>query len=280
MTGVALHRFMDRHHRVFVLTGAGVSTASGIPDYRDEHGAWKRRPPVMILPFLTKPDVYRRYWARAFVGWPRFVSAAPGSAHQALATLERAGRLAQVVTQNVDGLHQCAGSRIVVDLHGRLDVVVCLGCGIRWAPAMATAPDGDADIAYEAASLFTPPRCGGCGGLVKPDVVFFGENVPAPTYAAAREALASADALLAVGTSLMVYSGFRFVAQARDAGLPIAIVNRGHTRADALADLKVDTDAGRALVGLCEAMNLGGHSPQRPNGASSAGTTCSTVSST
>jgi NAD-dependent SIR2 family protein deacetylase len=272
MTGAALHRFMDRHHRVFVLTGAGVSTASGIPDYRDEHGAWKRRPPVMILPFLTKPDVYRRYWARAFVGWPRFRSAAPGSAHQALATLERAGRLAQVVTQNVDGLHQRAGSRTVVDLHGRLDVVVCLGCGVRssrldwqdqiaaanpgWAPAMTMAPDGDADIADEAVSSFTPPRCGGCGGLVKPDVVFFGENVPAHTYAAAREALASADALLAVGTSLMVYSGFRFVAQARDAGLPIAIVNRGHTRADALADLKVDTDAGPALVGLCQALHL------------------------
>jgi NAD-dependent SIR2 family protein deacetylase len=261
-----LRRFLETHRRVFVLTGAGVSTASGIPDYRDDRGQWKRRPPVMILPFRSKPDVYRRYWARAFAGWPSFAAAAPGPAHHALAQLEHAGRITQLVTQNVDGLHQRAGSRAVIDLHGRLDVVVCLSCGDRhsrehwqavmasanagWAPERTQAPDGDADIADHAVAAFAPPFCQGCGGLVKPDVVFFGENVSPATYAAARESLASADALLAVGTSLMVYSGFRFVAQAREAGLPIAILNRGRTRADELADLKVEAEISTALDAL------------------------------
>jgi NAD-dependent SIR2 family protein deacetylase len=258
-----LRRFLVAHHRLFILTGAGVSTASGIPDYRDEHGAWKRRPPVMILPFRQKPEIYRRYWARAYAGWPRFAAAQPGAAHQALAALEQGGGVSHVVTQNVDGLHQRAGSRAVIDLHGRLDVVVCLTCSARharaywqemmtaangdWMPVMAPAPDGDADIADEAILSFVPPYCERCGGLVKPDVVFFGENVPASTYQAAREALSQSDALLAVGTSLMVYSGFRFVTQAREAGLPIAILNRGRTRADAVADLRIDADIATAL---------------------------------
>lgn len=260
----SLRHFLHTHHRIFVLTGAGVSTGSGIPDYRDEHGAWKRRPPVMILPFRQKPDIYRRYWARAFAGWPRFAAAQPGPAHHALAVLERSGHVSQLVTQNVDGLHQRAGSRSVIDLHGRLDVVVCLSCGVRetrshwqavmttqnggWSPAMAPAPDGDADIADAAVASFVPPSCDRCGGLVKPDVVFFGENVPPATYQAARDALAEADALLAVGTSLMVYSGFRFVTQAREAGLPIAILNRGRTRADELADLKVEGEVASTLA--------------------------------
>jgi NAD-dependent SIR2 family protein deacetylase len=265
-----LRHWIAGHTRVFVLTGAGCSTASGIPDYRDENGAWKRRPPVMIQAFRTQEAVYRRYWARAYAGWPRFTAAAPGAAHRALATWERAGSLARLVTQNVDGLHQRAGSREVIDLHGRLDDVVCLGCGRRatrddvqatmaaanphWGVGNGRqegqenpAPDGDADISAALVESFTPPCCDRCGGLLKPDVVFFGENVPGGRVADAREALARADAVLVAGSSLMVYSGFRFVQSAHDIGLPIAIVNRGRTRADEIAELKVEGDVGALL---------------------------------
>ena len=247
-----------------MLTGAGCSTASGIPDYRDERGEWKRRPPVMIQAFRTQEATYRRYWARAYAGWPRFTAAEPSAAHHALAAWERAGSLARLVTQNVDGLHQRAGSRAVIDLHGRLDDVVCLGCGdrtsraavqaamaasnARWVAAAVAAPDGDADIDAATVELFDAPRCEVCGGLLKPDVVFFGENVPGDRYADAREALAGADALLVAGSSLMVYSGFRFVRQAHEAGLPIAIVNRGRTRGDEFADVKVEGDVGTLLT--------------------------------
>jgi NAD-dependent SIR2 family protein deacetylase len=259
-----LQRWMTAHRRVFVLTGAGCSTASGIPDYRDENGEWKRRPPVMIQAFRAEPATYRRYWARAYAGWPRFTAAAPGAAHHALAAWEHAGTLARLVTQNVDGLHQRAGSHAVIDLHGRLDEVVCLDCADRssretaqlvmqeanagWHAAAATAPDGDADIDAAAIESFEPPRCGRCGGLLKPDVVFFGENVPAPRVDGARAALSDADALLVAGSSLMVYSGFRFVKLAHDLGLPIAIVNRGRTRGDELAELKVEGDVGALLT--------------------------------
>jgi NAD-dependent SIR2 family protein deacetylase len=259
-----LQRWVAAHRRVFVLTGAGCSTASGIPDYRDENGEWKRRPPVMIRAFRDKAEVYRRYWARAYAGWPRFTAVAPGDAHRALAAWETAGTLARLVTQNVDGLHQRAGSRAVIDLHGRLDEVVCLGCGARtpredlqslmgavnarWRADAATAPDGDADIDAGAIESFEPPRCPCCDGLLKPDVVFFGENVPTPRVEDARAALATADAVLVAGSSLMVYSGFRFVREAHDLGLPIAIVNRGLTRGDGFAELKVEGDVGTLLT--------------------------------
>lgn len=259
-----LRRWIATHRRVFVLTGAGCSTASGIPDYRDEHGEWKRRPPVMFQAFRMQASTYRRYWARAYAGWPRFTAAEPGAAHHALASWERAGSMAQLVTQNVDGLHQRAASQSVIDLHGRLDRVVCLGCGDRvsrasvqdamalsnprWSTDALSAPDGDADVDAAAIDSFEPPRCARCGGLLKPDVVFFGENVPPARYEAARDALAAADALFVAGSSLMVYSGFRFVRQAHDAGLPIAIVNRGRTRGDDLAGLKVEGDVGALLT--------------------------------
>jgi NAD-dependent SIR2 family protein deacetylase len=259
-----LERWIGRHRTVFVLTGAGCSTASGIPDYRDENGEWKRRPPVMIQAFRTQEAVYRRYWARAYAGWPRFSIAAPGAAHHALAAWERSGTLASLVTQNVDGLHQRAGSRAVIDLHGRLDDVICLGCGDRttrasmqdaiaamnpgWHATPAAAPDGDAEIDPAAIESFVPPRCDRCAALVKPDVVFFGENVPVNRYERARDALARADALLVAGSSLMVYSGFRFAQQAQEAGQPIAIVNRGRTRADDLAELKIEGDVNALLT--------------------------------
>ena len=262
--GEELQRWITSFRRLFVLTGAGCSTASGIPDYRDENGAWKRRPPVMIQAFRADPAVYRRYWARAFAGWPRFTAAAPGDAHHALAAWEGAGRVARLVTQNVDGLHQRAGSRAVIDLHGRLDEVECLTCGMRWSresvqatmrdancgwqASATTAPDGDADIDAAAIESFDPPRCERCDGLIKPDVVFFGENVPRGRVDEAWEALKGSDALLVAGSSLMVYSGFRFVKRAHDSGLPIAIVNRGRTRADDMAALKIEGDVGALLT--------------------------------
>jgi NAD-dependent SIR2 family protein deacetylase len=258
-----------------VLTGAGCSTGSGIPDYRDDRGEWKRRPPVMIQAFRTQEAVYRRYWARAYAGWSRFSAAAPGAAHRAFAMWESAGTLAQLVTQNVDGLHQRAGSRLVIDLHGRLEDVICLGCGRHtsraalqsriaadnpeWAADAVAAPDGDAEIPDAAIASFVAPRCEACDGLLKPDVVFFGENVPADRYARARDALDRADALLVAGSSLMVFSGFRFVRLAHEAGLPIAIVNRGHTRGDDLAELKVAHDVGVTLTAALATTARRGH---------------------
>ena len=260
-----LAAWLARRRRIFVLTGAGCSTNSGIADYRDADGAWKRRPPVTFQAFSGDPQTYRRYWARSSVGWPRFAAARPNGAHAALLRLEEAGLLSMLVTQNVDGLHQRAGSRAVVDLHGRLDEVVCLDCGLRqprdavqatmaranpgWQAAVtAFAPDGDADIGDEAVSRSVAPRCPGCGGPVKPDVVFFGENVPRERVLRAQRALQSSDAMLVAGSSLMVYSGFRFARMAAEAGLPLAIVNRGRTRADALATLRVEDDVGEALA--------------------------------
>ena len=265
-----LHDWIARHRRVFALTGAGCSTASGIPDYRNDDGEWKRRPPVMIQAFRAEDAIYCRYWARAYSGWPRLTGAAPNAAHRAFAAWEAAGTLCQLVTQNVDGLHQRAGSRAVVDLHGRLDVVVCLGCGDRtsraavqetiaaanptWHAAAATAPDGDADIAAAMIESFAAPRCERCDGRLKPDVVFFGENVPRDRYEHACEALAGADALLVAGSSLMVYSGYRFVRLAHEAGRPIALVNRGRTRADDLAGLKIEGDVGSTLTAAVAAL--------------------------
>jgi len=259
-----LRRWLACRRRVFALTGAGCSTASGIPDYRDDQGAWKRRPPVMIQAFRSQEAVYRRYWARAYVGWPRLTTAAPNAAHRAFAAWEANGKLLRLVTQNVDGLHQRAGSRAVLDLHGRLDIVICLDCGARtarsalqaalaaanpgWQAEASTAPDGDADIDAALIESFAAPHCERCGGLLKPDVVFFGENVPRERYVSAFDALSRADALLVAGSSLMVYSGFRFVKLAHEAGLPIAIVNRGFTRGDDLAELKIEDDVGATLT--------------------------------
>lgn len=262
--GAPLRDWLQQHRRIFVLTGAGCSTASGIPDYRDGDGAWKRSPPITLQQFTSGPAAYRRYWARSSVGWPRFLAARPNPAHRALAALEARGRLSLLLTQNVDGLHQRAGSARVVDLHGRLDRVLCLDCGAGFARAavqeaiaeanpgwqarlQGLAPDGDADIDDAAVEGFVAPGCGHCGGRLKPDVVFFGESVPRPRFEQAREALLGSDALLVAGSSLMVYSGFRFVRMAFEAGLPVAILNRGRTRADDLAGLRVDADIGESL---------------------------------
>ncbi len=260
----ALRKWLDRHKRVFVLTGAGVSTASGIPDYRNTDGSWKRNPPVTYQALIGDSATYRRYWARSFIGWPIFSNAQPNASHRALAAFELTDRITALVTQNVDTLHQRAGSRNVIDLHGRLDRVICLACGderprtelqtrmmaanVDWRPRdAAIAPDGDADIDAAAVLKFNPPYCALCGGMHKPDVVFFGENVPRTRYAQAVIALDAAEAILIVGSSLMVYSGFRFARIAHERGAPIAILNRGQTRADALVELKLESDCGAVL---------------------------------
>lgn len=256
--------FAARHPRLLVITGAGCSTAAGIPDYRDESGAWKRSEPMRYQLFVGDAVARKRYWARSMLGWRTMAGALPTAAHHALAQLERAGRVALLVTQNVDGLHQAAGSQSVVDLHGRIDTVCCLGCGARsprrvlqdqlmarnpdWLSLDARSlPDGDADLEGLDFASFDVPDCPDCGGMLKPDVVFFGESVPRDRVAAVREALAQADAVLVAGSSLMVYSGYRFVEEAVAAGKPVAAVNKGRTRADPVLALKVEEDVGSTL---------------------------------
>ncbi len=261
-----LAEFVERAERLFVLTGAGCSTDSGIPDYRDDGGDWKRRQPIRYAEFTRSEGARKRYWARSMIGWPRMAAAQPNAAHHALAALEADGLLDLLVTQNVDGLHQAAGSRRVLDLPGRIADVICLDCRARssrdalqarllaanpsWTHLEAgTAPDGDADLEADTRD-FAVPACEACGGMLKPDVVFFGESVPADRVEAAYAAVAASDALLVVGSSLMVFSGLRFVRAAVKAGVPVAILNRGRTRADDVASLKIEASCGDALTSV------------------------------
>jgi NAD-dependent SIR2 family protein deacetylase len=260
----SLEDFVDRNRRLFVLTGAGCSTSSGIPDCRDADGQWKRRHPVTYQAFMGDEATRRRYWARSLIGWRRIGSAQPNDAHRALARLEAMGKSELLLTQNVDRLHQAAGAIRVIDLHGRIDLVRCMGCERRAAREefqdelgrlnagwldldAADAPDGDADLDGADFSSFVVPACRRCGGVLKPDVVFFGENVPRDRVDAAKRHLELADAMLIVGSSLMVYSGFRFFQWAASAGKPIAAVNLGRTRADGLIALKVEQACEKAL---------------------------------
>jgi NAD-dependent SIR2 family protein deacetylase len=269
--------FIENAKRLVVLTGAGCSTGSGIPDYRSPGGAWTRHKPIYYSAFVRSAEVRRFYWARSYRGWPRFDRARPNAAHRALAQLEREGRVHQLITQNVDDLHQEAGSRAVVQLHGRNRVVVCLDCGgelpreemqerlrqrnadwlaaARWDgldphlnPDEADfAPDGDAAVAQHVVAGFEVPECHRCGGVLKPAVVFFGESVPREKVDYAMSRVDEADALLVVGSSLTVWSGFRFAKRAHERGTPIAIVNIGPTRADDLASLKIEEECGEVL---------------------------------
>jgi NAD-dependent SIR2 family protein deacetylase len=264
MESAALSEFIERYSRLFVLTGAGCSTDSGIPDYRDAEGGWKRAQPVTFQAFMGNAQTRQRYWARSLVGWQRLRRATPNDAHRALVRLERQGRVDLLVTQNVDRLHQAAGSVGVIDLHGRIDLVRCMACGHRlprkdlqdelllrnpaWAELDAReAPDGDADLEARDFSGFDVLPCHHCGGLLKPDVVFFGESVPRDRVDTAMRRLQEADAMLVVGSSLMVYSGYRFARAAALAGKPIAAVNLGRTRADDLLALKVTQPCAAAL---------------------------------
>lgn len=274
----ALRVFVERHPRLFVLTGAGVSTDSGIPDYRDANGDWKRPPPVTFQAFMGEHTTRQRYWARSLIGWRTIGQARPGPAHDALCTLEAAGRIELLLTQNVDGLHQAAGSRKVIDLHGRIDTVCCMACARRWPRAewqetlrhsnpdwvalhAPAAPDGDADLDGVDFSTVVVPPCPHCAAegrvsIVKPDVVFFGENAPRERVQVAFDALARSDAMLVIGSSLMVYSGLRFVQAAVAAGQPVAALNLGRTRADELLTLKVEQSVGPVLQALAAAHGL------------------------
>jgi len=230
-------------------------------------------PPVLLQDFLHSATVRQRYWARSMAGWPLLAVACPNSAHRALARLEAAGRLARLVTQNVDGLHQQAGSTEVIELHGNIASVRCVDCGARYTRdsiqrrlerenpermgADATmAADGDADSAWKSGDRFLVPTCTRCAGMLKPTVVFFGEAVPKERVAAALQALDEADALLVVGSSLMVYSGYRFCLRAAERGKPIAAVNLGQTRADALLSLKLEQPCAQALSALVARLRI------------------------
>ena len=267
----ALLRFLERHPRITVLSGAGCSTGSGIPDYRDEDGNWKHRQPMQFRDFVHDAGNRRRYWAQSFAGWRRVADARPNAAHEALARLERRGGVRCVITQNVDDLHRRAGSRNVIDLHGVLGRVRCIDCDSilprttfqdtlaamnpDWhADVTAFAPDGDASLDRGDPSGFRVPDCVRCGGVLKPDVVFFGESVPGERVAAASGEIRRSDALLIIGSSLMVFSGYRFAQLASEAGKPIAIVNRGRTRADDLATCKISGDCATLLADAADAL--------------------------
>ena len=259
-----LNEFIARHERLFVLTGAGISTGSGIPDYRDRHGAWKHQKPMEFRDFIASHAARQRYWTRSFFGWQRFGEANPNAAHLALARLEQLGRLTTTVTQNVDGLQQRAGSRQVIELHGSLANVACLGCAATlprasmqqqlhernaWLAGLTAemAPDGDARLRVDESRLDIP-ACHDCGGILKPTVVFFGESVPPVRVQRCRDALAASDAVLVVGSSLMVFSGFRFVREACQQSIPVVAINQGVTRADDLLQYKFEMDCGAALT--------------------------------
>jgi NAD-dependent SIR2 family protein deacetylase len=267
------HRAITLLHgrRVVVLSGAGLSTDSGIPDYRGP-GAPSRRP-MTYDQFVSEPGAQQRYWARSHVGWRRMAQAQPNDGHRAVAALEDAGIVTSVITQNVDGLHQAAGSNEVVDLHGRLSRVICLRCGDLSSRAVleerltalnpgfaddesvaasVQAPDGDADV--RSFDAFVVAACFVCGGPLKPDVVFFGENVPAPRVRLCYDAVDAAGALLVAGSSLTVQSGLRFVRRAHEHGLPIVLVNRGATRGDPLVTVKLDAGCTPVLQQLVRSL--------------------------
>lgn len=255
--------------RVVALTGAGISTDSGIPDYRGAGSP--RRTPMSIEQFMSSSRSRQRYWAGSHLGWSRFMAAQPNRGHFVLAELEARGILTGVITQNVDGLHTRAGSRRVVPLHGSMDSVVCLNCGQYFArgdiseridaanpwleqpDAIVIAPDGDAEVSR--VDDFVLPTCTVCGGALKPDVVFFGEFVPPERFAEARALVASSEALLVAGSSLVVNTGIRLIAQAKRRRIPIVIVNRGETKGDGRATVKIDAGTSEALSALAERLD-------------------------
>ena len=264
---------LARHAPVAVITGAGVSTASGIPDYRDHQGSWKRGSPMQLAEFTGSEYGRQRYWARSLVGWRTVERARPNAAHRSLATLARQGLVGPIITQNVDGLHQAAGSPAVLDLHGRLDRVECLDCGRviprtqhqhqleaanpGWAETARqreTAPDGDVELGDVDYARFMVPACEACGGMLKPAVTFFGETVPKARVEAAFAALEAAPALWVVGSSLMVWSGYRFVRAAASAGKPVYVLGLGITRGDAEASGRLTADCAEGLASIIDAL--------------------------
>ena len=258
---------------VVVLSGAGLSTDSGIPDYRGPSGIARRATPMTYQLITSDPLARRRYWARSQLGWRTIARAQPNAGHEAVASLEAAGLVDAVVTQNVDGLHTAAGSRAVVELHGNLDRVVCLGCGhlgrrdeldrrLRAAnpdwvgEALAVNPDGDVELSEDAVAGFRTVDCEACGGVLKPDVVFFGETVPRERVQHCFSLVEGARALLVLGSSLTVMSGYRFVLRAAKHDIPVAIVNAGATRGDDKAVVTLDAPLGVALPALVQRLGV------------------------
>jgi NAD-dependent SIR2 family protein deacetylase len=252
---------------VVILSGAGLSTESGIPDYRGPSGQARRAEPMTYQTFTASAAARQRYWARSQLGWRHVARAAPNAGHRAVAGLESGGLLAGIITQNVDGLHQAAGARGVIELHGSLSRVTCLGCGERtsrqrldqrlraanpgWAARAAQiTPDGDAVLADDEVAGFRVAGCEGCGGVLKPDVVFFGENVPGPRVDECYRLVERAGALVVLGSSLTVMSGYRFVRHAAKLAIPVVIVNQGRTRGDAQALATIDAPLGATLTTL------------------------------
>ncbi|MFB7498744.1 NAD-dependent protein deacetylase [Streptomyces sp. NPDC056161] len=258
---------------VLVLSGAGISTESGIPDYRGEGGSLSRHSPMTYQDFTADAQARRRYWARSHLGWRTFGRARPNAGHRSVAAFGRHGLLSGVITQNVDGLHQAAGSEDVVELHGSLDRVVCLSCGAfsprrelarrleeanaGFAPVAAGLnPDGDADLTDEQVGDFRVMPCADCGGILKPDVVFFGEAVPPGRVEHCRRLVREAASLLVLGSSLTVMSGLRFVRQADQAGKPVLIVNQGPTRGDRHAATRIALPLGAALTTVADQLGV------------------------
>jgi len=274
----SLTAFIRQHPRLLVITGAGCSQPSGIPTYRDKSGEWQRSTPIQHNDFISKEATRRRYWARSYSGWPSIKNAIPNLAHESLKVLEDEGYVHTLVTQNVDGLHQAAGHKNVVNLHGRLSEVICIECGELTQrdqlqsnfktlnPGLTSTydvlqPDGDASLDHNVENEITKdlviPGCQNCEGMLKPNVVFFGGTVPKSTVESVYSALQETDGLLVVGSSLMVYSGYRFCKRARDLNIPIAAINQGKTRADELLELKVDQDCVSALSELVAVLSAG-----------------------
>lgn len=258
---------------LIVVAGAGLSTASGIGDYRDHEGAYKRPPPVTVQAFLGSPAARQRYWARSLYGWPSFAAARPNAAHSALAALEAEGWVSSVITQNVDGLHQVAGTERLIELHGNLHRVACVACGDARPRAefqhqlrecnphllgltATPAPDGDADLEPAALDQMQVPDCAACGGILKPTVVFFGDTVPKPVVADAYRRVDAARGLLILGSSVMIHSSYRFCRRARDRGIPQFAVNQGRTRADDWLALKVEAPCEAVLPRVCAGLGI------------------------
>jgi NAD-dependent SIR2 family protein deacetylase len=255
---------------VVVLSGAGLSTESGIPDYRGPTGARRRHAPMTYQAFIGSPAARHRYWARSYLGWRQIADARPNAGHRAVAALQAGGVVDGIITQNVDGLHQAAGARDVIELHGGLDLVLCLSCGLRdtrsalderlrsantefVAAVSRINPDGDAELSDDDLDGFVQVGCRYCSSdLIKPDVVFFGENVPRPRVDACYALVEAATSLLVLGSSLTVMSGLRFVRRAAALGTPVAIVNQGETRGDPLAAVKVEAPLGPLLTALAD----------------------------
>lgn len=264
---IRLKEFIDKHHRLCILTGAGISTESGIPDYRSaEVGLYARsnHKPVLYKEFCNSEAIRRRYWARNYIGWPRFSSLKPNITHKILKDLEYVGKVGCIITQNVDNLHSKAGSKEVIELHGTAFRVMCLNCNHKICryelqevfqklnPSMVAItqmirPDGDVELSQAQVEDFNVPACDNCGGILKPDIIFFGDNVPRNIVQNVKNNVENSDALLILGTTLTTFSAYRIVLQAIEANKPIAIVNIGKTRADEFVNLRVEGRCGDIL---------------------------------